>query len=245
MKFWQGFTYVHRESWAFCLACPLIVAIPIVAELLQHAVEMHVGLYIGPDEAEAAADDKLRLYTGFAKTLALSIIMYSVIRFLAGGRDGQAARTLEPRPVKLFALVFALQALLTFLSLFVFSGGDPISIGYAVFGFLFMPLVVRFAAAAPLGHLITPQTSIRQMWRQLPWSLAFNVVAVLPLMVAHYALGIGAIYVPGEGLKWAMLVLDSVLVGWLAALLSAVIWVLAIRKDPPAQLTGHATSVRA
>ncbi len=237
MTFWQGFKYVHRESWAFFLACPLIVAIPIVVEFVQHVVEMQIGMYDGPSGAEAAESNALRLQVGFAKTLALSIIGYSVIRFLAGGRDKTASYRLERRAVKLFALVFALQALLAYLTLFVFTGMTPLGIGFTVFGILFAPLVARFIAAAPLGKLITPQASIRQLWRQLPWLVVFNLVAVLPLMVVHYGLGIGAIFAPGDAFKWVLLVVDSLVVGWLAALLSTITWVMAIRKDPPSELT--------
>ena len=71
---------------------------------------------------------------------------------------------------------------------------------------------------------------------QLPWAVMFNIVAVLPLMIVHYALGAGAIFVPGEAAKWAMLVVDSLIVGWLSALLSAITWVIAARKDPPPEL---------
>lgn len=236
MTFWQGFKYVHRESWAFVLACPLIIFIPVLVEFAQHVVEMQIGMYNGPDGAEAAENSQLRLQVGFLKTLAISVIGYSVIRFLAGGRDAAAARRLDPAAVKLFSLVFALQALLAYLALFVFTGATPLGIGFTVFGLIFGPLVVRFFVAAPLGVLISPMESARQMWRQLPWAFAFNLIAVLPLMVVHYALGIGAVFVPGDPLKWSLLVVDSLLVGWLAALLAAISWVMAMRKDPPPSL---------
>lgn len=236
MNFWQNLSYVHRESWAFLLACPVIIAIPIVVEFVQHVVEMQIGMYDGPAGAETADGNALRLQVGFAKTLAVSIIGYSVIRFLAGGRDKAAAYRLEWPAVKLFALVFALQALFAFLALFVFTGMTPVSIGFTVFGLLFAPLVARFIAAAPLGVLITPWASIKQLWRQLPWLFAFNLVAVLPLMVVHNGLGIGAVFAPGDPFKWVLLVADSVLVGWLAALMGAITWIMAIHKDPPPSL---------
>ena len=68
---------------------------------------------------------------------------------------------------------------------------------------------------------IRPLASIRVMAPQLAWAVAFSLIAILPLMAVHYALGIGAIFVGGDGLKWAMLALDSLVVGWLAALMAA------------------------
>ena len=230
MTFLQGIAFVHRQSWAFLVACPLIALIPILAELAQHIAEMQAGMYSGPEGARAAEADPARMAFGFVKTLALTLVGYWAVRFYAS-RDPAYARRLEGRAVALFAVVFALQALLSALGLFVFTGA--VAVGFFVFGLVFTPLLTRFVAGAPLGVWISPLASIRQMLPQLPWAVAFNIAAVLPLMVVHYALGIGAVFVPGEAVKWAMLIADSLVVGWLAAVLLAITWVVAVRKDPP------------
>lgn len=235
MTFGQGFVFIHRQSWAFLLACPLIALIPIVAEFVQHVVEMQAGMYAGPDGARAAEMDPGRMAFGFIKTLAISLIAYPATRFYASGGNAAIARRLDPRAVRLFAIVFTLQALLSALGLFAFSG--PIAVGFFVFTLVFTPLLARFAAGAPLGVWISPIASIRQMAPQLPWAIGFNVIAILPLMALHYALGIGAVFIPGDPAKWALLAIDSLVVGWLSAALTAVIWVIAIRKDPPPELT--------
>lgn len=234
MTFFQGIAFVYRQSWAFLLACPLIALIPILAEFAQHVVEMQAGMYTGPEGASAAEDDPARMAFGFAKTLALALIGYWATRFYASRGDRAATRRIERRAVGLFAIVFALQALLSALGLFVFEG--VMAIGFFVFGLVFTPLLARFVAAAPLGVWIGPAASIRQLFPQLPWAIAFNVVAWLPLMIVHYALGIGAVFVPGETAKWVMLIVDALVVGWLAALLVAITWVVATRKDPPPEL---------
>ncbi len=239
MTFLQGLKYVHRESWAFLMMCPLIVFIPILVEFAQHVVEFQIGMYAGPEGAKTAESNPLRLQVGFAKTLALSLISYSVIRFLAGNRDVKAARQLEGSAVKLFAIVFAVQALLAFLGLFVFTGTSGAGIAYMIAGFFLGPLLARFTVAAPLGIWISPLSSIAQMARQLPFAVIFSLVAMLPLMVVHYGLGIGAIFAPGDALKWVLLILDSLIVGWLAALLAAASWVIATRRDVPEGLTSR------
>jgi len=235
MTFGQGFVFIHRQSWTFLLACPLIALIPIVAEFVQHVVEMRAGMYAGPEGARAAEMDPGRMAFGFVKTLAICLIAYPATRFYASGGNAAIARRLDPRAVRLFAVVFALQTLLSALGLFAFGGA--IAVGFFVFTLVFMPLLSRFVAAAPLGAWIGPPASIRQMAPQLPWAIAFNVIAILPLMALHYALGIGAVFAPGDAAKWALLVLDSLVVGWLAAALVAVTWVMAVRKDPPPELT--------
>lgn len=236
MTFVQGFKFVHRESWAFLLACPLVALIPVIAELAQHIAEMQAGMYNGLEGAQAAESDPQRMAFGFVKTLAISLIGYSGVRFFASAGDAAYARRLEPRALQLFAIVFALQALLSYVTLFALPASAGFMIGFFLFFLVLSPLLVRFLVAAPLGVLITPQASAAQMWRQLPWAVAFGLLAPLPLMALHYALSIGAMLAAGDALKWVMLVVDALVVGWLAAVLSAVSWVIATRKAPPDEL---------
>ena len=59
-------------------------------------------------------------------------------------------------------------------------------------------------------------------------------------MVLHYALGIGAIFVEGAALKWAMLTLDSVVTAWLALVMIAAQYVIATRPAPIEASSGSA-----
>lgn len=232
MTFAKAFGFVHRESLAFMFACPLLALVPILAEFAQHFVEMRIGMYDRPAGAAAAESHPLRMSFGLVKVLALTFAGYWVVRFLAGGRDAEAARTWEPRAVWLFSIVLALQMLLTVLGLFVFPANDAIGIGFMIFGFILGPLIARFTVAAPLGIWISPLRSIRHTAPHIVFAVGFSLLAMLPLMIVHYALGIGAIFVAGSALKWAMLIADSLLVGWLAALLIAIAYVVALRPGP-------------
>ena len=131
----------------------------------------------------------------------------------------------------LFGLVIGLQALFAWLGLYVWTGG-PIAIGFFVFGLIFMPLIVRFVVAAPLGMLISPLQSIRVMARDAVFAILFPLAAMLPLMAVHYALGIGAIFVAGDATKWVMLGLDSVVTAWLALVMICAQYVIATRPAP-------------
>ena len=51
-------------------------------------------------------------------------------------------------------------------------------------------------------------------------------------MIVHYALGIGAIFVASDALKWAMLGLDSFVTAWLALVMIAAQYVIATRPAP-------------
>lgn len=229
--FVSDFRAAHSRSLAFAAVLPLVAAIPLVAEFFQHVVEMNIGMYAGPDAAEAAAENTDRLNAGFLKTIALSLPAYFFIRWLNSGDDKAEATRLEGKAARLFALVIALQALLTWLSLYVWTEG-AMAIGFFVFSLIFMPLVARFVVAAPLGMLVSPLQSIRAMLPHALYAIIFPLVTVLPLMALHYALGIGAIFVPGEGLKWTMMVVDSFVTAWLALVMIAAQYTIALRPGP-------------
>lgn len=232
--FLSDFRAAHSKSLAFAAVLPLAAAIPLVAEFFQHVVEMNIGMYAGPDAAEATADNTDRLNAGFLKTIALSLPGYFLIRWLNSGGDKAGATRLEGKAVRLFGLVIALQALLTWLSLYVWTEG-ALAIGFFVFSLIFMPLVARFVVAAPLGILVSPLQSIRAMLPNALYAILFPLVTILPLMAVHYALGIGAVFVPGDGLKWAMLVVDSFVTAWLALVITTTHYIIALRPGPIAE----------
>ena len=232
MSFGKGLTFAYRESWAFLLACPLLALVPVLAEFAQHVGEMQIGMYDNIDAAAAAEDHPLRLGLGVLKTLALQVSIFWMIRFYHGGRNVAAAHRFPARPLKLFAIVLALQMLLALLGLFVFVPDNPIGVGFFIFGFILGPLLARFVAAAPLGIWISPLQSIRTLLPHILFAVGFSIIAMLPVMILHYALGIGAIFVESEAVKWSMHVADSLVVGWLAALLTAILYVVALRPGP-------------
>ncbi|MXP14949.1 hypothetical protein GRI44_09345 [Altererythrobacter confluentis] len=232
MRFWGGLKYTYRESWAFLWACPLLALIPVLAEFAQHAAEMHLGMYASLEAAQAAEDDPLRMAFGFIKTFALSLPGYWVIRYLAGNRDTQAARSFDRRSVTLYAVVMLFNSALVAIQLFVLPRSGAALIAGMVGGLLITPLLLRWFVAAPLGIFISPAASARVMLPQVPFAIAFSLAVMLPLMVPHYALGAAAIFAPAYVLKWAILIADSLLVGWMAAAMMAGSWALATRKMP-------------
>lgn len=231
MTFWSGLKFAYRESWAFVIACPLLALVPVLGEILQHAVEMHIGMYDSLDAATAADGDPMRMAFGFIKTLGLLLPGYWIMRFLAGGRDTAAAKTIAPRAVQLFAWFFLFQAALSAIGLFGLPRSGTALAVTMILSLALNPLLARWAAAAPLGIAIGPIGSARVMVRQLPWAIAFSIIVILPLMVPHYALGVAAILV-APTLKWPALIADSLLVGYLSAVMIASTWVIATRRIP-------------
>lgn len=221
---WRDSRAVYGRAWAFALACPLLFLIPAIAEAVQHAVEIRIGLYDGGAETRVAADSMSRLVWGWLKTLAILLPGYWFIRYMAWGNPARA-RALERPAIELFLVQFALAGALQALTLFgpglslVGLEGSAVGIGLGVLAAAQTVATVYLTAwlvAWPLGNAaLGPVRSVRTMagsfWRTIGYLLA----GVGPLMVLHYALGLGAIGRP-RGLVWTMMAADALVVGFLA-----------------------------
>ena len=59
-------------------------------------------------------------------------------------------------------------------------------------------------------------------------TIILSIVPMLPLMIVHYGLGAVALIGPKATL-WPVLIVDSLVVGWLASVLAATTYVVAAR----------------
>jgi hypothetical protein len=229
MTFWASLKTIYRESWLFLFACPILAMIPVLVELLQHAIEMHIGMYDSIAMAQQAERHPLRMGFGFAKVVALILPIYWVTRFIAFGRDPRAAARLDVTAVRLFAIFAVVQMMMAIIQLFLLPQSGWWLLGSFVGGQLIGGLIAAWGVAAPLGNAaIGPLASAKLMARHLPFTVALFLVAMMPLMVPHYLLGAAAIFGP-DWSKWPILIADSLLVGWLSALLVASGYVAAMR----------------
>lgn len=217
---------IYRGSWRFSLACPLLFAVPVIAEAVQHAAEWGIGMYASFAAAQALENDALRMATGFVKTLALALPGYWFLRYLAHGTSGAAARALDPRALRLFAGVMAWGLIWSVVGLW---GGAPFravgvdqatifKLGAATFVALtaFEIYLSAWKTGAANGNAALGfGRSIGLVRGHFWWSLGAYVLTFLPLLVVHYALGLGAIG-RSEPVAIAMLVADCVVVGFLA-----------------------------
>jgi hypothetical protein len=226
----------YAGSWRFMLACPILFALPVAVEGLQHAAEYGLGMYAGMAEAQAVETHPLRMGLGYLKASVLALSAYWIIRYLALGAS-QAAR-LDPKAIRLFAPVMlwhlAWGALLLWggglLTAAGIEGSAAFRIGLSVFlgNFVLETALSAWKSGAALGNeRMTFAHSLRIVGRHLPWSLAFFLAAVMPVMVVHYAFAFFAI--GGGGLVIPLLVVDSLLVGYLGTLIVAASFIVARR----------------
>ncbi|WP_375427446.1 hypothetical protein [uncultured Sphingomonas sp.] len=228
MTFWRALTATYGGSLAFLVACPLLALVPVVFELLQHGIEVHIGMYDSLEAAQATEHHPLRMGFGMLKVASLVVPGYWIVRYLAR-RDPVFAARVEPTAVRLFAGFLIFELALAAIQLFLLPPSATVLLVSFIVGQIIGCLVAAWAVAAPLGDAaIGPRASAAIMVRQLPWTLAFLLAAMLPLMIPHYALGALAIVGP-KPLLWPVLIADSLLVGWLAAVIIASIYFAAVR----------------
>ena len=220
VTFWQCLKSTYGGSLAFLFACPILAFFPIVFEMLQHVVEVHLGMYESAAAWQAGGESPGRLAFGFLKVLALIIPIYWVTRFLAR-RDAAFAARADARAVRLFAGFLLVQAAIAAVELFILPRSGAVGVVWIFAGQLLECLLCGWAVAAPLGNAnVGPLSSIRFMARRLPWTFAFLLAAMLPLIVLHYLLAGLAIMAP-KSLLTPTLIFDSIVVGYLALILAA------------------------
>ena len=216
---------LYRESWHYARACPLLFLVPVAAETAQHVAEYATGFYADIAHARAAETSPLRL------ALGVLLAGYWMTRWLAW-RDAARVGALDSVAERRFAPLLALEMLVQMLGLWSIYGahGTPplgIVIAAVLGPFLLALLLADWQARAPLGLASGPLGSARLVLPVLPWALAFNLLAFLPVMIVHYALGYGAI-AGSTAIKWPLLAADTLLVGYLSAILAGVPWYIAV-----------------
>lgn len=219
MTYWQAYRSTFSAATAFLFACPLVAAVPMIAELIQHIVEAQIGMYDSVEAAQALELDPRRMGFGYVKMFALMLSVYWATRY-AATRDARFAMRLDPAALRTFAGFLLFQI--------IFNGAMELllprdNVPLFLSGFLVMELIAAaiaaWGAAASLGNgQIGPLASLRIMGPKLPQTFLFFMAVMLPVMIPHYAFAALALLGP-KAMLWPALLVDTVLVGWLAAVL--------------------------
>lgn len=228
MTFWKAFAASYTRSFAFLIACPLLALVPVALELAQHWGEVHIGMYDSVAQAKALEHHPLRMGLGMVKVASLMMTSYWVTRYLATG-DAKWAARMGATEARLFGLFLMFELCNAAVQLFLLPQTATAQLVSFGLGSILTVLIMAWGAAAALGNAaIGPIVSAQIMGRQFWWALGFSLIVMLPLMIPHYALGGLALLGP-KPLLWPVLIVDSLLVSWLAAMLSAAAWFSASR----------------
>jgi hypothetical protein len=223
---------IYARVPQFARAAPLAVPIVFIAELIQHVVEIRLGMYADFGYLDPA-DQRVRLMFGAVKVVAIFLVLVFALRWWRFEGDSRRAARPTRATFKGLIIVFIVQI-----------GGELLFIGA---GSLAARLIMPSSMTAYLAWRIGPALlwlmiaillypwyvalltedrgmTLRRSIRGIGWGWprAFGLFlgGIVPAMALHYLLGNGAMGRPVP-LVWALMILDAALVAALALLIAS------------------------
>lgn len=232
-----------KENYAlagrFAVALPLVFALPVAVEAVQHVIEWRIGMFESAAMASAVENHPARSGWAYIKIGTLVLMGWWVWRFL--GFEGDRDRTLrwDSFAAARYSLVLIFSAALTMLEMQVggllgeaFESSRQMllaGIGLMLVGMALELYFAPWKVGAALGR---PKTSLaasfKAMHGNVAWSFGLTLAIFFPIMILHYALGLLPIVLPPAA-GMVLLVLDSLLVGYLAILFPTTVYIIAKR----------------
>ena len=232
------FGAVLRDGLRIWWLAPVIPALVVVPEFVQHVIEIRIGMFDSLERAREAGDSAQRMIPGYFKVAGLILAIFAAVRFWGAHANG--ARWTDWRAVRWKAFFVAF-AILVVTSVPIFAA-QAISeaagaIANLVVGLAILPvyvLIVRALAHAPDATL---GSVYRTGWAAALLMAALAILTWMPLQALHglnHRWAIGA----SPALVWALMVFDSLVVGLLATYAGTALHhgsvPLARREDQPA-----------
>jgi hypothetical protein len=222
----------YRLGGRTFLIAPAIVAIAVLPEFIQHVVEIQLGMFDSMEAARRLANDPLRWGFGYAKIAGLVLAILLTTRLWAC--DGSVRRALLIPPGVLLRTVGALAVtLLIGLGLDYLAKLLPPLPGAALA--LVSAILQAGMTAWTVAQLIEDRTMTlrRALTTHLPTAALLFLLffaAMAPAQLLHLANHRMALGQP-DALVWPLMLFDSLLVGLMAALAGAGLFV-AMRAGP-------------
>ncbi len=207
-------------------AAPLILAIAIVPELLQHIAEIHLGMFESIDRFRALANDPLRWDFGYVKVAGFVIAILAVARFWS---VGSVRRTLLPPPmtcVRVVAgLVVGIAVALPFMWLDKQAVSSAINVPLQIASTVIQGGILIYVVGALIEDASV--TLRRAMTSLLPAAIVLSVLAAVAfapaqaLHMANHKLALGQ----ALPIVWALMIFDALWIGLFAALVGSALFV--------------------
>lgn len=223
----------------FTIAMPLAM-IPILAEALQHYAEFKLGMFsLSKGAVLENHKQAIRLGFGVVKVLAIFFTALVLPRFFLHGRNKRIALSFisKSKSDLTRGLIYVLLSMLWLfavgpaaLSLVMpsLSEGKVLLLSFGALFILSIYLVKPTNNwIARLWGLSLPTATQHKAMNKAIYGIGFfvQIVVIFPAMALHYWLGFNAMGASGVTLA-TILLLDSVVVGFLACLLASCVFVL-------------------
>ena len=215
----QALARLYPMGFSLFWKAPLLLALIVVPEFVQHIVEINLGMFDSRESFRALAADPTRMTFGYIKVAGLVLAMIASARFWWTKQHGGHWANLKD-----IAWGRLLLGLLLFIGIPILPDlfkeqMDPRLYQTLVWGLGLIMLPMLFLLLAGLfGDRATP---VAAMWRRAwPWLILTALLAALAFAPAQWLHGMNHRWALGAdpGLVWALMIFDSLLVGLLAGL---------------------------
>lgn len=212
-------------------AAPLIVALAVIPEFAQHVAEVKLGMFESKDAFRALANDPTRWAFGYAKIAGLVAAMLLTARFWATGSVPRAVLATPREIARLVAAILLLIGSAEALNWLGERSGSELVTGLlTAIMWISQAVLMVMVAGALLGD---GEGWRRNLTARLPTALLMTAIAAIlfvPLQILHSANHDWAFGQP-VAIVWALMIFDSLLVGLMATVVGAVLFV-AYRAGP-------------
>lgn len=213
------FVDVLRDGVSMLWIAPVIAAIIIIPEFIQHIAEIRIGMFESKDAFNSLADDPRRMVWGYLKIAGLLIGILASVRFWGARVRGEKWWNLRGVAWKNLGIAILLMAVIGIPGLAL----EPV-IGAEARGFVDIGLSL---ATLPLLALLVAGLSgdtstgligiFKSGWLPSLRILVFAAAVWVPLQWLH---GMNHEWAMGQSsaIVWALMIFDSLVVGLLALL---------------------------
>jgi hypothetical protein len=215
----QALARLYPMGGSLFWKAPLVLALVILPEFVQHIVEIRLGMFESRESFAALANDPTRMAFGYVKIAGLVVTFLASARFWWTREHG--GHWANPRQIAWGRLLLGLLLFIGVPSLAELTEGhvDPWLYQTLVWGLSLIMLPMLFLLLA--GLFGDRETPVPAMWRRAwPWLLLTVVLAVLAFAPAQWLHQKNHLWAFGADpvIVWVLMIFDSLLVGLLAGL---------------------------
>ena len=211
------FVAVLRDMVRIWWLAPLVPALVVVPEFIQHVVEIQIGMFDGVERAREVSDSAQRMGPGYVKVAGLILCILATVRFWGAWSKGERWYDVRGVAWKGFLIAFAILAvtMLPSLAARAWLGENAGQIVDIVIGLAVLPVYVLMVRALAGSREATLSSVYRNGWLAAVVAALFSIVIWVPLQALH---GLNHTWAMGgePALVWALMVFDSLVVGLLA-----------------------------